>query len=320
MGGSPTYVERDGQLLTLWMAYVITLLDADLFRLFGVHVIVTSAIRTYARQEQIFRERYVTAGDISGRRVYDTRVWKGIRWYRISPAGTVAVPGTSNHEIQGTKAAVDIRDTGSDAGITVRNSVRGRWFREWCRRFGLLIASGDGFGEGWHFDVPDIFRIPPSTSGSTNGGTSPSKPKEIKVKTYSNQDKDARAGGRTVTPGGGFYLHDKAGLATSQAKNVVGGIGPYSITPHVYAAGTPGDVLELKLIWQDTKARPIANSPHYVERLVIDKDGQIRASREFKRAVADGYAVYVRLDAPSTNKGALTVTLLDCDAYLFTVA
>ncbi|HWV49298.1 MAG TPA: hypothetical protein VN035_07565 [Microbacterium sp.] len=247
-------------------------------------------------------------------------MWRGVRWYRISPAGTVAVPGTSNHEIQGTYAAVDIRDTGSDAGITVASSKRGRWIREWCRKFGLLEPEGDNFREGWHFRVPGIFRIPPTTSGPTNGGSTPSKPKEIKVKTYHYEDKDARAGGRTVKPGTGFYLHDKAGLATSQAKNVVGGIGPYSITPHVYAVGTPGDVLELKLLWQDTKARPVKNSPHYVERLVIDKDGQIRASREFKRAVADGYAVYVRLDAPKTNKAPITVTLLDSDAYLFTVA
>lgn len=155
------FVWRDGQRLTAWMLYVINLLDADLFQVFGVHVLVSSAIRTYAEQEAIFRARYVTAGAVNGRRVYDTRVWKGVRWYRISAAGTVAVPGSSNHEIQGSKAAVDIRDTGSGAGITVASSARGRWIRDWCRRSGLLIASGDGFGEGWHFDVPGIFRTPP---------------------------------------------------------------------------------------------------------------------------------------------------------------
>lgn len=161
MGGTIEYVWRDGARLTAWMLYVILVLDADLFRAFGVHVIVTSAIRTYAEQEAIFRARYVTAGNVNGRKVYDTRIWKGVRWYRISSAGTVAVPGSSNHEIQGTKAAVDIRDTGRDAGITVASSKRGKWIRKWCRDRGLLIASGDGFGEGWHFDVPNIFRIPP---------------------------------------------------------------------------------------------------------------------------------------------------------------
>lgn len=179
MGGTPTYVYRDGQRLTLWMLYVITLLDVDLFRIFGVHVMVTSAIRTYAEQEAIFRDRYVTAGNIRGRTVYDTRMWNGVRWYRISAAGTVAVPSFSNHEIQGSKAAVDIRDTGSDAGITSKNSVRGRWLRDWCRRTGLLIASGDGFGEGWHFDVPGIFRTPPALpAGSADSITESTTPPE----------------------------------------------------------------------------------------------------------------------------------------------
>lgn len=167
-----TPVWRDGQRLTAWMLHVIQLLNDDLRKAFGVSVIVTSAIRTYAEQERIFRERYVTAGNVNGRRVYDTRWWNGVLWYRISPAGTVAQPGTSNHEIQGDRAAVDIRDTGADAGITVASSARGRWIRDWCRRTGLLIASGDGFGEGWHFDVPGIFRTPPGSGG----GSKPTPP------------------------------------------------------------------------------------------------------------------------------------------------
>jgi len=172
------FVYRDGAKLTLWMLYVILLLDNDLFKTFGVHVIVSDGLRTYADQERIFHARYVTAGGINGRRVYDTRWWNGQVWYRISSAGTVAVPGSSNHEIQGDRAAVDIRDTGNDAGITVASSARGRWIREWCRRWGLLIASGDGFGEGWHFDVPGIYRTPPPSGGggSTTKPTQPAPP------------------------------------------------------------------------------------------------------------------------------------------------
>lgn len=181
MGGTVEYVYHQGQRLTAWMLYVILMLDADLFRAFGVHVLVSSAIRTYEEQKRIFLARYVRASDVNGRRVYDTRVWNGVRWYRISSGGTVAVPGYSNHEIQGTKAAVDIRDSGRDAGITNRNSVRGRWIRDWCRRTGLLIASGDGFGEGWHFDVPGIFRKPPAipvAAPQTNDTDTPASPEE----------------------------------------------------------------------------------------------------------------------------------------------
>ncbi|QGJ92707.1 lysin A [Microbacterium phage Megan] len=155
------FVWRDGQRLTAWMLYVITLLDIDLFRIFGVHVIVSSGIRTYAEQEAIFRSRYVTAGNVNGRYVYDTRWWNGVLWYRISSAGTVAVPGTSNHEIQGSKAAVDLRDTGRDAGIATAGSARSNWLRANAGAYGL-IASGFSFNEAWHYDVPNIWTPVPT--------------------------------------------------------------------------------------------------------------------------------------------------------------
>ena len=161
MGGAPVYVYRDGARLTPWMFWQIERLNADVKRIFGVEIRVTSGIRVPQEQIDIFLERYVTAANIRGRRVYDTRVWRGQRWYRISAAGTVAVPGTSNHEIQGTTAAVDIRDTGSDAGVTAKNSKRGRWIREYAREYDL-VASGDGFAEGWHFDIRNIFATPPT--------------------------------------------------------------------------------------------------------------------------------------------------------------
>lgn len=155
----------------------------------------------------------------------------------------------------------------------------------------------------------------------TPAAVPPAKPakKETKVKTYHNQDATARKSGRTVKPGEGFYLHITSGVAVSQASNIVGGIGAYSITPHVYATGTPGDVVEIVLLWDDTKT-PGPHSPHYIERLVVDKDGQIKASREFKRSVAQGYAVYLRASAPATNKGPVKFTVLDADAYLFITA
>ena len=165
-----TYVYRDSQRLTPWMDYQIGRLNADCIRLFGVRVIVSSAIRTYGDQKRIFLERYVTAGGVGGRRVYDTRWWNGQLWYRVSSAGTVAVPGTSNHEIQGSKAAVDLRDSGSDAGITVAGSRRANWLRANAGGYGL-IASGYGFGEPWHYDVLDIHNTPPSAPAGGGGST-----------------------------------------------------------------------------------------------------------------------------------------------------
>ncbi|QCG77499.1 endolysin [Microbacterium phage DizzyRudy] len=160
MGGTPEFVFRNGSRLTPYMFYQIERLNFDLKRLFGVEVIVTSGIRLHQEQIDIFLKRYVTAGNINGRHVYDTRVWNGVRYYRISREGTVAVPGFSNHEIQGNRGAVDLRDTGSDAGITNKNSVRGRWFRANCRNYDMVM-TGDSFGEGWHSDMLNIFAAVP---------------------------------------------------------------------------------------------------------------------------------------------------------------
>lgn len=156
-----TFVSRDGQRLTPYMLQQINKLDADFFAAFGYHIVVSSGIRTSQEQIDVFLQRYVTAGNINGRRVYDTRTWNGQTWYRISSAGTVASPGTSNHEIQGNTAAVDIRDTGPDAGVMTPGSTRGQWVRARIRNYDMY-NSGDSFGEGWHFDVYNI--------GATAGG------------------------------------------------------------------------------------------------------------------------------------------------------
>lgn len=185
------FTVRDGQRVTLWMLYQLNRLDAALFAVFGVHIIVSSGLRTYAEQEAIFRARYVTAGNINGRKVYDTRVWNGVTWYRISSAGTVAVPGTSNHEVQGSSGAVDIHDTGSDAGITVKGSKRGQWIRQHCGEFDM-VAEGDGFGEGWHFKMLYIDKIP--SNGGGGGGS---------IDTNAKQNFLNSLGYSTGTPGWG---------------------------------------------------------------------------------------------------------------------
>jgi|SRR6478735_2103606 len=160
------WVWRDGARLTPWMAYQIERLNDALFRNFGVRVIVSSGVRLEAEQEAIFRARYVTAGNVNGRRVYDTRWWNGVLWYRISPLGTVAAPNSpqANHQIQGSNGAVDIRDTGADAGVMTASSTRGRWIRAHAAEFDL-VAEGDGFGEGWHFKVKNVWKTPPSDGG-----------------------------------------------------------------------------------------------------------------------------------------------------------
>lgn len=134
-----------------------------------------------------------------------------------------------------------------------------------------------------------------------------------KVRYYQRQDRDARSKGRTLSPGRHVYLNTKSG-GPSNAANIVGGVGPYSITLHLYAKGEPGDVLGLMLIWQDRNGR---RSHHYNHHVSFDKDGLIRENVTFKRAVASGYSVFARVQSSSKNKKSATINLFDSDAYLF---
>ncbi|QWS69689.1 endolysin [Microbacterium phage WilliamStrong] len=297
-----TFVERDGQRLTPYMLYQINRLAAAFYAVFGVYLLVTSGIRTAEEQERIFRERYTLTPN--GRKVYDTRWWNGRLWYRISSAGTVAVPRTSNHEIQGTKAAVDLRDSGRDAGVSVAGSRRSNWLRANAPAYGL-VASGFGFGEAWHYDVLNIFAAVPSGGGST-------KPKENTVIHYHREDYTCRNGGRKLTKGQNFWLNTTKGAAASQATNIVGGIGDYNFAIHIYATGTPGDSIDVTLYW----GRGNAESSHYNEHLVFGPDGRIEKSFPFIRPVAKGYSVFVRAAAGAKNVGTTTVTLLDSDSLL----
>ena len=172
--------------VTPWMYYRLSQLDADIFREFGVHIQANSGIRLASEQEAIWYARMTLTPN--GRRVYSTRWWNGRLWYRISPDGEVAQPKTSNHEIQGEDAAVDIVDTGSDAGITSKNSVRGRWIRANAWKYDL-VAEGDGFGEGWHYKIRGIFRTPPTAPTPEVPKEDPMSSAAVRVKVGSNPDR-----------------------------------------------------------------------------------------------------------------------------------
>ena len=136
---------------------------------FGVALVVTSGIRTYTEQVAIFTDRY----RIGARSPYgDYRWWNGSQWGRVSGAGTVAQPGTSNHE---TGRSLDLADTGSDAGVASSfNSERNQWLSANCWRWGFT-HTGRNFREPWHFEqlqVADPFlgRGKPASISSDDPG------------------------------------------------------------------------------------------------------------------------------------------------------
>lgn len=170
MGGIE-YVYWDGARLTPWMKHCLERLDADLRRLFGVHLVLdpSKGIRTEAEQTAIFLSRY--RPQLAGSGPYgDVRWWNGTRYVRHSGLGTVAQPGSSNHEIQGTTAAVDVADSGG-AGIGTMGSARSNWLRANAANYGL-IPEGFKFGEAWHYAIPNIFTPVPNSGSASSGGSS----------------------------------------------------------------------------------------------------------------------------------------------------
>lgn len=143
---------------------------------------------------------------------------------------------------------------------------------------------------------------------------------KVKVTTYYYPDRSKKV----LKPGTIDFQRKKDNSAD---QNIVGGVGPYSITCEVYATGTPGDVLEILLMIQDQK-KPSSdasrNSDWYTHQATIDPNGELQVSVPFNlpQSKIEGgkMAVFSEVRTPKTNKGNVTVTVQDSVAFLFTGA
>lgn len=128
-----TYTTVDGQRVNVAVANAFAELRAEFKRVFGLDLLVSSGTRTRAEQE----------------RLYDG-------WVRRLPGfNLAAMPGQSNHEESGPVGprALDVRDSGSDPGVTRIGTKRSLWLRDNCGRFGFK-HTGYGFNpqESWHIE------------------------------------------------------------------------------------------------------------------------------------------------------------------------
>lgn len=140
-------VTIDGQTVHSIVAAAYGKLEAAFKRVFGLDLIISSGYRSHDDQIKLFLERY--RPQATGTGPYgDVRTYNGVRYVRISGAGTVAVPGTSRHE---NYRAIDIRDSGTNAGVTVSGSARANWIKANVDDYGFN-AAGYGFGEPWHIE------------------------------------------------------------------------------------------------------------------------------------------------------------------------
>lgn len=144
----------------------------------GVTLHVYSGYRSYEGQVEIFTSRY-RRGAYSP--YGDYRTWDGSTWGRVSGEGTVAAPGTSNHQ---SGHALDIRDSGSDAGVTIAGNARANWIRANAAQYGFN-AIGYTFAEPWHIEYTgDPWAATTGAGGETTtaGGGSAAAPSKGKIK------------------------------------------------------------------------------------------------------------------------------------------
>ncbi|WIC89445.1 endolysin [Microbacterium phage BAjuniper] len=130
---SYSYVIIDGQRVEVNIARHYRLMEAEFNSVFGVDLIISSGTRT--REEQAY-------------------LYNG--WIKRLPGFNLAAPpGYSNHEEYGPigPIALDLRDSGGDAGVTVIGSARSNWLAANCGRWGFH-NSGHFFSprEGWHYE------------------------------------------------------------------------------------------------------------------------------------------------------------------------
>jgi len=164
-----TYTSIDGQRVQVDVASAYNNLNAAFRAAFGLVLHVKSGTRTYDEQRAIFLSRYTPRTSDNGP-YNDVRYYQGVRYVRISSAGTVAVPGTSNHEEDGPigPRALDIYDSGSNAGVTSAGNARSNWIRSNASKYGFNPA-GYNFGEPWHIEFTGNFGGGSVAGGETGG-------------------------------------------------------------------------------------------------------------------------------------------------------
>lgn len=223
--------------------------------------------------------------------------------YLAGRGNPAAIPGTSPH---GMALANDFAWP-----MTSWTTAGQVWFRAHAADYEQSSAQGLGDDEPWHkVDTGNH-----TTTTPAGGGAIPIGEPEMKEQALSFQDvvvKSLPPGG--IPPKGGpVYMRTKDNKAD---QNIAGSVGSASYKVHVYATGTPGDVVELVLIRENINTKPTpsaAKSPHYTQRMVIDKDGQLKDNRSFQMGTSPGGMAFVQLWTPATNKGTVTITLVGAE-------
>jgi len=192
-----SYVIIDGQRVEVNIARQFRLMESAFAAATGCDLIISSGTRTRAEQEYLYNG-----------------------WINRLPGFNLAAPpGSSNHEETGPigPIALDLRDSGNDAGVTVIGSWRSNWLADNCDAWGF-DNNGHYFWprEGWHYEGRNI-----SLGGSGGGGVF-EPPTSVNV--------DGQLGPQTIA-----FLQSRIGAT------VDGDMGPNTITKLQERLGVTAD-------------------------------------------------------------------------------
>lgn len=141
-----TYTTVNGQRVQTDVAAAFQRMRTAFRARFGLDLIVSSGTRTRAEQQHLYN------------------------LYRAGKGGLAAAPGFSNHEETGPRGprAIDIRDSGTNAGVTQAGNARSNWIKANAPTYGFDPA-GYRFSqvEPWHIEYTG-----PLGGGFAGGGGS----------------------------------------------------------------------------------------------------------------------------------------------------
>jgi peptidoglycan hydrolase-like protein with peptidoglycan-binding domain len=125
------YTYRDGEMVEVNVARAFDQMAAEFYATFGLHLIVNSGVRTEQQQWDLY--------------------WNWVN--RVPGYHLAAKPQDSFHCEVGPQGprALDLRDSGNDAGVMTIGTQRNNWIRDNGPRWGFTL-SGLTFNpaEGWH--------------------------------------------------------------------------------------------------------------------------------------------------------------------------
>lgn len=128
-----TYVIVDGQRVAANVAADYSRLEAEFRRVFGLDLIISSGVRTWAEQKALWDAYDSGRSSVRAAHPNDPKAFH----VETNPIGP---------------RAIDIRDSGADAGVTRYGNPRSKWIRDNAHRFNFDPAGYDHYNEPWHLE------------------------------------------------------------------------------------------------------------------------------------------------------------------------